>query len=213
MTKQRGGYSDGASYVMENYGTGDHQYARVFDMNAGPNPFGNEIVKLGVPATVQALIKGGRRRTRRHKKSAKRAHRKSAKRAHRKSARKGRKGRKSRRHRRGGLMGMFKKDPVCVTPGQIKINIGAYNSDGTYIGPMLVGDKLTGPSAKRVKTRVCMANGVGKWTSDDGKHTLQGTWKNNTFQGPIPNPTVWKDKAGNACPGPHCSQPTPPATA
>ncbi len=74
--KQRGGYSDGASYVMENYCTGDQQYARVFDMNAAPNPFGNEIVKLTAPpATVQALVKGGRRRTRRHKK---RAHKKSA---------------------------------------------------------------------------------------------------------------------------------------
>jgi hypothetical protein len=110
-------------------------------------------------------------------------------------------------------MGMFKKDPVCVTPGQTAIRIGAYNQSGIYMGAMAVGDKVTGPSAKRVKTRVCMANGQGKWTSDDGKHTLQGTWKNNAFQGAIPNPTVWKDKAGNACPGPHCSQPTPPATA
>ena len=206
MTKQSGGYSDGASYVMDNYGPGQLQYSRVFDMNAGPNPFGNEIVKLGVPATVQALIpKGGRRRTRRHKK---RAHKKSAKKSHRKSARKGRKGRKSRRHRRGGLFGIG--DPKCVTPGQIKIRIGAYNSDGTYVGPMLVGDKRTGVSRNQKTTRICMANGLGKWTSDDGKHTLQGTWKNNVFQGRIPNPTVWSDKAGNKCPGPHCSQPTPP---
>lgn len=98
--KQRGGYSDAASYVMENYGNDDQQYARVFDMNAGPTPFGNEIVKLTAPhATVQALVKGGRRRTRRHKKRAhkKSAHKKSAKRSHKKSARKGR---KSRRHRK-----------------------------------------------------------------------------------------------------------------
>ena len=209
MTKQRGGYSDGASYVMDNYGPGQLQYSRVFDMNAGPTPFGNEIIKLtSPPATVQALIpKGGRRRTRRHKK---RAHKKSAKKSHRKSARKGRKGRKSRRHRRGGLLGMFKKDPPCPSPGQTAIRIGAYNSSGIYSGAMQVGDKVTGVSRNQTKTRLCMANGQGKWVSDDGKHTLQGTWKNNVFQGRIPNPTVWSDKAGNKCPGPHCSQPTPP---
>jgi hypothetical protein len=30
-------------------------------------------------------------------------------------------------------MGMFKKDPVCVTPGQTAIRIGAYNQSGIYI--------------------------------------------------------------------------------
>jgi len=97
--KQRGGYSDGASYVMENYGNGNQQYARVFDMNAGPTPFGNEIIKLSPPgpATVQALVKGGKRRTRKDKKKGKKS----------RKAHKGRKSRKSRKSRKGGKIYAF----------------------------------------------------------------------------------------------------------
>jgi len=108
-------------------------------------------------------------------------------------------------------MGMFKKDPPCVSPGETRIKIGAYDSIGTYTGDLKVGDRFTGVSRNRTKTRVCMANGQGKWVSDDGAHILEGTWKNDEVKGKIPNPTKWRDRAGNICPGPHCGQPTPPA--
>ena len=144
------------------------------------------------------IRKHTRKNTQKHKKSARR-HKKSTRRH-----------KKNTRSRRGGVMGMFKRDPPCPSPGETTIYIGAYQQDGKYTGDMKVGDRITGVSRKQTKTRLCMANGQGKWVSDDGAHTLEGQWKNDKFLGKIPNPTAWRDRAGNACPGPHCRQPTPP---
>ena len=147
--------------------------------------------------------KSARKSTRKHRKS----HKKSARKSHKKSAR-----RTKKRSLRGkGMMSMLRRDPPCVSPGtKDKVWIPAFGQNGTYTGQLKVGDQYLGPSRNRKHTRVCMANGQGKWVSDDGKHTVEGEWKNDKFQGKIPNPTHWRDRAGNACPGPHCGQPQAP---
>ena len=152
-----------------------------------------------------------RNNSRKHPKRSTRKHKKST-RSHKKRTRSHKKRTRSRRGR--GMMNMFKKDPPCVSPGtKNKVWIGAFGQDGTYTGELKVDTIRIGNSRNRQTIRECMANGQGKWVSNDGKHTIVGLWKNDRFQEKIPNPTNWHDKAGNACPGPHCGQPQAPAFA
>ena len=55
-------YSDGASYVLSNYGNGNTQWDNVFVTGS---KYGNEIVNLNHPSMTQASVpqSGGKRRT------------------------------------------------------------------------------------------------------------------------------------------------------
>lgn len=132
----------------------------------------------------------------------------------------GKKTRKSRRRSSGG--GWFSKDPCAAVKGSplpTKV-MGFYeygthgdSRKGTYTGNMK--EYIQKTSKGYVVKKLCHAHGEGKWVSDDGMITLEGTWENNYFKGDKPEATqrrmpiegmargnskdVWTDESGKEC--------------
>ena len=162
--------------------------------------------------STRSSVGGKRRKTRRSSvgKKARKSRRSSV----------GKKTRKSRRRSSGG--GWFSKDPCAAVKGSplpTKV-MGFYeygthgdSRKGTYTGNMK--EYIQKTSKGYVVKKLCHAHGEGKWVSDDGMITLEGTWENNYFKGDKPEATqrkmpiegmargnskdVWTDESGKEC--------------
>jgi len=162
--------------------------------------------------STRSSVGGKRRKTRRSSVGGKR--RKSRRRSV------GKKTRKSRRRSSGGRW--FGKDPCAAVKGSplpTKV-MGFYDygthgdsRKGTYTGDMK--EYIQKTRKGYVVKKLCHAHGEGKWVSDDGMITLEGTWENNYFKGDKPEATqrsvqiegmargntkhVWTDESGKEC--------------